>query len=170
MPFYWNRPDKTAEVIREGGWLCTRDRFMRDADGFYFFRGRDDDLVKISGQWVRPVEVQSCLSQYPGVRECAVLAVELPDRRMALKAFVVFNNSSFNPERLTRSLQEFVKKKLLPHKYPRIVQFMRELPKTGTGKIDRQALLKTDGDQVSRRRSNRTKGFCSRHTDSTARR
>jgi acetyl-CoA synthetase len=92
-PCYWNRPRKTAETIREGGWIYTGDRFVRDADGFYFFRGRSDDLVKISGQWVNPLEVQLCLAEHPSVQECAVVALELPDRRMTLKAFVVMKDA-----------------------------------------------------------------------------
>ena len=145
-PLYWNRPDKTAESIREGGWIYTGDRFSRDEDGFYFFRGRADDLVKISGQWVYPMEVELCLADYPNVRECAVLAVELPDRRMTLKAFVVLNDQACGAEATTRILQDYVKQKLLPHKYPRIIEFLDTLPKTGTGKIDRQALLKRTAD------------------------
>jgi acetyl-CoA synthetase len=146
-PLYWNRPDKTAETIREGGWICTGDRFLRDADGFYFFRGRADDLVKISGQWVYPMEVELCLSSHALVRECAVVAFELPDRRMTLKAFVVASGKIDDADLATRSLQDYVKHKLLPHKYPRSVEFLDVLPKTGTGKLDRQALLRqcTDG-------------------------
>jgi acetyl-CoA synthetase len=142
-PLYWNSPEQTARTVREGGWIFTGDRFIRDADGFYFFRGRADDLVKVSGQWVHPVEVQLCLAEHPSVRECAVLALELPDRRMTLKAFVVMNKRSFDPEDAGRMLQAYVKRKLLPYKYPRIIQFLPELPKTGTGKIDRQALLES---------------------------
>jgi acetyl-CoA synthetase len=145
-PIFWNQPQRTAQTISDGGWICTNDRFTRDEDGFYFFRGRTDDLVKISGQWVHPVEVQRCLTEHPLVRECAVLAVELPDRRMTLKAFVVINDSSFDQKATTLLLQNYVKHKLLPYKYPRIVEFMDELPKTGSGKIDRQALaLATPG-------------------------
>lgn len=142
-PFYWNRPDKTAETMRDEGWLCTGDRFTCDADGFYTFRGRADDLVKVSGQWVYPLEVERCLSDHPVVRECAVLAMELPDRRMTLKAFVVMNETSFDADATTRLLQDHVKQTLLPYKYPRIVEYCGELPKTGTGKIDRQALAKS---------------------------
>ena len=142
-PLYWNRPDKTAEGIRDGGWIYTGDRFARDADGFYFFRGRADELVKISGQWVYPTEVELCLAGHSAVRECAVVALELPDRRMTLKAFVVLNDTACDAEAATKTLQDYVKQKLLPYKYPRIIQFMDDLPKTGTGKIDRQALLKT---------------------------
>jgi acyl-coenzyme A synthetase/AMP-(fatty) acid ligase len=141
-PLYWNRPDKSAETIREGGWIYTGDRFVRDADGFHFFRGRADDLIKISGQWVYPLEVELCLADHPDIRECAVFAAELPDRRMTLKAVVVMNSRAADQRETTRRLQDYVKSKLLPYKYPREVIFIDELPKTGTGKIDRQALLR----------------------------
>jgi benzoate-CoA ligase family protein len=141
-PLYWNRPDKSAETIREEGWIYTGDRFVRDADGFHFFRGRADDLIKISGQWVYPLEVELCLAEHPDVRECAVFAAELPDRRMTLKAVVVMNRGAFDEGDAIRMLQDFVKAKLLPYKYPREIKFIDELPKTGTGKIDRQAVMK----------------------------
>jgi acetyl-CoA synthetase len=140
-PLYWNRPDKTAETMRAGGWIYTGDRFVRDADGFYFFRGRADDLVKVSGQWVYPLEVELCLAEHPLVRECVVMAMELPDRRTTLKAFVVLNRQDLDPDESTRTLQDYVKQVLLPYKYPRIIDYLDELPKTGTGKIDRQSLL-----------------------------
>jgi benzoate-CoA ligase family protein len=141
-PQYWNRPDKTAETIREGGWIYTGDRFVRDRDGFFFFRGRADDMIKISGQWVYPLEVELCLADHPDVLECAVFPVELPDRRMTLKAAVVMKRGGFAPTDVTKLLQDFVKAKLVPYKYPREITFLDELPKTGTGKIDRQGLLK----------------------------
>jgi benzoate-CoA ligase family protein len=141
-PLYWNRPDKSAETIREQGWIYTGDRFVRDSDGFHFFRGRADDLIKISGQWVYPLEVELCLAEHPDVRECAVFAAELPDRRMTLKAVVVMNATAFDATDATKMLQDFVKAKLLPYKYPREIRFIDELPKTGTGKIDRQAVIK----------------------------
>src|SRR4051794_30060911 len=141
-PLYWNRPDKSAETIREGGWIYTGDRFVRDADGFHFFRGRADDLIKISGQWVYPLEVELCLADHPDIRECAVFAADLPHRRMTLKAVVVMNSRAADQSEATRRLQDYVKGKLLPYKYPREVIFIDELPKTGTGKIDRQALLR----------------------------
>ena len=141
-PLYWNRPDKSAETIREEGWIYTGDRFVRDVDGFYFFRGRADDLIKISGQWVYPLEVELCLAEHPDVRECAVFAAELPDRRMTLKAVVVMNDGTSDESSMTKALQDFVKAKLLPYKYPREIKFAGELPKTGTGKIDRQAVMR----------------------------
>lgn len=145
MPQYWNRPDKTAETIREGGWIYTGDRFLLDSDGFYFFRGRADDLIKVSGQWVYPLEVELCLADHPDVLECAVFGVELPDRRMTLRAAVVMRDRGFMPDTTTVVLQNFVKQKLVPYKYPREIRYLDELPKTGTGKIDRQALLKALG-------------------------
>ena len=123
----------------------TGDRFLLDKDGFYFFRGRADDLIKVSGQWVYPLEVELCLADHPGVLECAVFGVELPDRRMTLKAVVVMKDRAFEVEGTTAALQDFVKRKLVPYKYPREIRFLDELPKTGTGKIDRQALLKVLG-------------------------
>jgi acetyl-CoA synthetase len=142
-PCYWNRPDKTAETMREAGWIYTGDRFARDAEGFHFFRGRADDLVKISGQWVYPLEVELCLADHPMVRECAVLAINGVDGLTTLKAFVVLNIGSTGSEETTLQLQNYVKGRLLPHKYPRIVTYVSELPKTGSGKIDRQSLLKS---------------------------
>jgi benzoate-CoA ligase family protein len=141
-PLYWNRPDKSAETIRGEGWIYTGDRFVRDADGFYFFRGRADDLIKISGQWVYPLEVELCLAEHPDVRECAVFAAELADRRMTLKAVVVMNSATGDEGNTAKTLQDFVKARLLPYKYPREIKFADELPKTGTGKIDRQAVMR----------------------------
>ena len=140
-PGYWNRPDKTAETMRAEGWIYTGDRFLRDADGFHFFRGRADDLVKVSGQWVYPLEVELCLADHPAVRECAVLAVKQESELTALKAFVVLNDKAAASDGTTRALQDYVKGRLLPYKYPRLVAYLEDLPKTGTGKIDRQALL-----------------------------
>jgi acetyl-CoA synthetase len=144
-PCYWNRPDKTAETMRAEGWIYTGDRFVRDADGFHFFRGRADDLVKVSGQWVYPLEVELCLAGHPAVRECAVMAVAQADGLTTLKAFVVLAGDAAGTDAVTRDLQDFVKGKLLPYKYPRLVAYLAELPKTGTGKIDRQALLERSG-------------------------
>jgi benzoate-CoA ligase family protein len=141
-PAYWNRPDKTAETMREDGWIYTGDRFVRDGDGFYFFRGRADDLVKISGQWVYPLEVELCLLGHPDVLECAVFALELPDRRMTLKAATVMKAEVFDPAATTSALQDYVKARLLPYKYPREIDYYNDLPKTGTGKLDRQALIR----------------------------
>ncbi|MFN0038678.1 MAG: benzoate-CoA ligase family protein [Burkholderiales bacterium] len=139
-PCYWNRLDKTAETMREG-WIYTGDRFRRDADGFYFFEGRVDDLIKVSGQWIHPLEVERCLAEHPSVQECAVLGMEEENRLMTLAAFVVLKPGAARPDAATtRQLQDFVKSRLTPYKYPRRVQYLTALPKTGTDKIDRAKL------------------------------
>jgi len=122
------------------GWIYTGDRFRRDADGFHFFEGRADDLVKVSGQWVLPIEVERCLAESPLVRECVVLAAEDGNRLTTLAAFVALHDTALAGDATTAALQRFVKSRLLPYKYPREIVYLPELPKTGTGKIDRQAL------------------------------
>lgn len=136
---YWGRPDKTAETMR-GEWLYTGDRFVRDEDGFYFFKGRADDLVKVSGQWVYPLEVELALAEHPSVHECCVQALPMADQRMTLHAWVVPAAGAQPGDELVKKLQDYVKSVLLPYKYPRRIEFLESLPKTGTGKIDRQAL------------------------------
>jgi benzoate-CoA ligase family protein len=138
-PMYWNRPDKTQETMR-GGWIWTGDRFHEDEDGDFYFEGRADDLIKVSGQWIHPLEVERCLAEHPAVAECAVLGVEDANRLMSLKAWVALRPGIAACADTTRSLQDFVKQRLLPYKYPRAVEYLEALPKTGTGKIDRQAL------------------------------
>ena len=113
---------------------------VEDADGFFTFVGRVDDLIKVSGQWIYPLEIELCLSEHPAVRECAVLGIELADRRMTTKAFVALRDGYAPDDGLTKELQSHVKAQLLPHKYPRLVAYVPDLPKTGTGKIDRQKL------------------------------
>ncbi len=140
---YWNRPDKTEETM-SGGWIETGDRFVRDPDGFHFFRGRADDLVKVSGQWVYPLEIELALNEHPLVHESCVLAVPLPDQRMTIKAWVVPVAGTQITNDLVAELQAHTKTGLLPHKYPREVLFLDALPKTGTGKIDRQAVSRVE--------------------------
>jgi benzoate-CoA ligase family protein len=139
-PCYWNGPDKTEETMR-GDWIHTGDRFVC-RDGHYYFQGRADDLVKISGQWVWPLEVERCLAEHPYVHECAVIAHPLPDRRMTLRAFVALRPGHRSGDVETRLLQDHVRERLMPYKYPRLVDYLPEMPKTGTGKIDRQALMR----------------------------
>ena len=122
------------------GWIYTGDRFRLDEEGFYFFEGRVDDLVKVSGQWVYPLEVERCLAEHPSVRECAVLGIEEENRLMTLAAFVVLREGIARDEATTRTLQEFVKSQLTSYKYPRRFYYLAALQKTGTDKIDRQGL------------------------------
>ncbi len=110
-PMYWNRPDKTQETMR-GGWIWTGDRFHEDDDGYYYFEGRADDLIKVSGQWIHPLEVERCLAEHPAVGECAVLGVEDANRLMSLKAWVALRPGNIVDADTTRALQEFVKQRL----------------------------------------------------------
>nr|WP_262974990.1 benzoate-CoA ligase family protein [Lutimaribacter pacificus] len=139
-PTYWNRPDKTRDTMR-GDWIYTGDRFVEE-DGFYYFRGRSDDLVKVSGQWVWPLEVERCLNEHPDIHECVVLAEQLEDKRTALRAVVSLVPGVAADEAETKKLRDFVKVHLTPFKSPRLFDYVAELPKTGTGKIDRQALVR----------------------------
>ena len=125
------------------GWIYTGDRFI-ERDGYYYFQGRADDLIKVSGQWVWPLEIERCLNEHDDVTECAVLAHQLSDSRMTLRAVVVLRDGGAGDDATTKRLQDYVRGELMPFKYPRIVEFRTSLPKTGTGKIDRQALQKTE--------------------------
>lgn len=137
-PGYWNRPDKTRNTMR-GEWIYTGDRFV-ERDGYFYFQGRADDLIKVSGQWVWPLEVERCLAEHPQVHECAVLAYQMDDKRMALRAVVCPSDHTTAGSALTETLRAFVKDRLTPFKSPRLFEYVPDLPKTGTGKIDRQAL------------------------------
>ncbi|MDW3206947.1 MAG: benzoate-CoA ligase family protein [Alphaproteobacteria bacterium] len=137
-PCYWNRPDKTAETMR-GGWIWTGDRFTVDEDGFHFFRGRADDLIKVSGQWVYPLEVELCLIEHPKVLECAVMGLPMADGRTTLAAVIAPMPGVDGGDALGEELKAYVKSELLPYKYPRQIRYLDSLPKTGTDKIDRQA-------------------------------
>lgn len=136
---YWNRPDATAKAMR-GDWLWTGDRFVSDEEGFFYFRGREDDLVKVSGEWVYPLEIELALNEHPEVQESCVQAITLSDGRTTIGAWVVPVGTP-DPALATR-LKEYAKAQLLPFKYPREVKFLDALPKAGVGKIDRQALLR----------------------------
>jgi len=138
-PCYWNKADKTAETMRDG-WIYTGDRFETDDDGYYYFRGRADDLIKVSGQWVYPLEIELCLADHPAVKECAVLGVELSDKLMTTRAFIATAEGHAPGDALTQELKGYAQSNLLPHKYARTVVYLDALPKTGSGKIDRQAL------------------------------
>jgi len=136
---YWNRPEATKDTMRED-WIYTGDRFRLDEDGFYYFLGRADALIKVSGQWIYPLEIEHCLGDHPDIVDCAVLGVVKADGLMTTKAFVELHPGTEAGSDLTKDLQSFVKAKLLPYKYPREIEYLAELPKTGTGKVDRHQL------------------------------
>ncbi len=137
---YHRRPAETARTMFAPGWLRTGDSYRRDPDGRYWHVGRSDDLMKVSGQYVSPVEVESVLAAHPSVVEAAVVGQVDADGLTKTRAFVVLAAGAQPSERLARELQDFVKAKTAPHKYPRRVDFVDELPKTATGKIRRHLL------------------------------
>jgi benzoate-CoA ligase len=130
---YWNNRAKTRDTF-QGEWTKSGDKYICDAQGYYTYSGRNDDMLKVSGIYVSPFEVEGTLLQHPAVLESAVIGVNDHEGLVKTKAFVVLKP---NQQVSERELQEFVKDKLAPFKYPRIIEFVSELPKTATGKIQR---------------------------------
>jgi len=130
---YWGNLEKSRETF-QGGWTKSGDKYVRDADGYYTYSGRSDDMLKVSGIWVSPFEVEATLMQHPAVLECAVIGSEDDAGLTKTKAFVVVKPGATTNE---ADLKAFVKEKLAPYKYPRSIEFVDELPKTATGKIQR---------------------------------
>ena len=133
---YWNQPEKTASTIRDG-WLRTGDKYTQDEDGFYWYAGRGDDMLKVGGLWVSPVEVEAALVAHDLVQECAVVGCEDRDGLTKPYAFVVLRADAARTPTLAGDLQQFVRSKLAEYKRPRWVEFRDELPKTATGKMQR---------------------------------
>ena len=133
---YWSQREKSLDTFH-GPWTRTGDKYVVDEEGYYHYCGRTDDMLKVSGQWVSPFEVESALLGHEAVLEAAVVAAEDERGLVKPKAFVVVREGvEANPE-LAAVLQEFVKDRLAPFKYPRWIAFATELPKTATGKIQR---------------------------------
>lgn len=133
---YWNNRDKTRQCFL-GDWLKSGDKYTCDVDGYYTYAGRSDDMIKVSGQYVSPVEVENVLVQHEAVLEAAVIGVPDHDGLVKTKAYVVLR-PGFEPDAQTgAALQSYVKQHLAPFKYPRQINFTEELPKTATGKIQR---------------------------------
>ena len=135
---YWQAHEKSKEVLR-GDWVVTGDHMRRDEGGLFWYEGRTDDMLKVSGIFVSPYEVENCLLQHPRVAECAVIGYKDRDGLVKPKAFVVPRDGDGDLA-LARELQEFVKTRLAPFKYPRAVEFASALPKNDRGKIDRRRL------------------------------
>jgi benzoate-CoA ligase family protein len=134
--FYWRRRAATKHAFR-GEWVFTGDRYSVDADGYFTHHGRSDDLLRVSGHWVSPLEVESVLLRHAAVRECAVVARADGDGLIKPCAYVVCAEGATAAAALADELKAFVKDSLAPYKYPRWVEFIPELPKTSTGKIQR---------------------------------
>ncbi len=134
--YYWNKHEKTKDVIN-GHWIHTGDKYYQDAEGYYWYCGRADDMLKVSGQWVSPVEVEGALIAHPAVLEVAVVGDMDADQLVKPRAYIILNQGYEPSEALANELKAFVKERLVPFKYPRWIEFVSELPKTATGKIQR---------------------------------
>jgi len=136
MAFYWNQHEKTKASLF-GEWIQTGDKYFQDEDGDFWYCGRSDDMLKVGGIWVSPVEVESTLAMHPAVLEAAVVGQEDADKLVKPKAYVVLKDALTASPDLEEDLRNFVKGKIAPYKHPRWVEFVSELPKTATGKIQR---------------------------------
>jgi len=135
-PYYWNKHDQTKRTM-QGEWLKTGDTYYCDGEGYYWYCGRSDDMMKVGGLWVSPIEIENTLMEHPAVLESGVIGDTDADGLLKPKAFVLLK-SEFKPSpELRLELQNHVKSKLAPYKYPRWVEFVDDLPKTVTGKIQR---------------------------------
>jgi len=137
--YYWNKPEKTAETMVDG-WLNTGDTYRQDEDGYFIYDGRSDDMLKVGGIWCSPVEVENCLIAHPAVLEAAVVGHADENALLKPKAFVVLKEAGGGSPALTNELMALCKTTLAPYKYPRWVEYVEELPKTATGKIQRYKL------------------------------
>jgi acetyl-CoA synthetase len=133
---YWN-DEAGARELRHGDWVCTGDLARRDQDGYFWFEGRSNDMIKSSGYRIGPFEVESCILKHPGVAEAAVVGKPDSLKGEIVKAFVVLKSPAAASEALKGEIAELVKRDLGRHQYPREVEFIDELPKTQTGKIQR---------------------------------
>lgn len=143
---YWNKRNKSLDTF-QGHWTRTGDKYYLDDDGYYHYCGRTDDMFKASGQWVSPFEVESALMAHDKVLEAAVIPFDAGNNLLKPKAFVVVKKQSDANDALAEELQGFVKARIAAVKYPRVIEFVEELPKTATGKIQRFKLRQLEAEQ-----------------------
>jgi benzoate-CoA ligase family protein len=135
-PYYWNKHEQTKRMM-QGEWLKTGDTYYCDTEGYYWYCGRSDDMLKVGGLWVSPIEIENTLMEHPSVLEAAVTGHQDADGLIKPKAYVLLKSEFSGSDQLKTELQNYVKNKLAPYKYPRWVEFVDDLPKTVTGKIQR---------------------------------
>ena len=136
---YYQDPERTKEAWHDG-WYHTGDTVWQDEDGYFWYVGRTDDVIKASGYRIGPFEIESVLMEHPAVLECAVTGAPYPIRGTVVKATIVLMKGYQPTPELTKELQDYVKHQTAPYKYPRIVEYVEELPKTISGKIRRVAI------------------------------
>jgi benzoate-CoA ligase len=140
---YWTNREKSRATF-QGEWLKSGDKYSMDAEGYLTYAGRSDDMLKVSGQYVSPIEVESALAAHPAVLECAVVGKTDAHGLVKTAAYVVLVQGQQPGDSLADELKAFVKSRLAPHKYPRDLVFVPDLPKTATGKIQRFRLRNAD--------------------------
>jgi acyl-coenzyme A synthetase/AMP-(fatty) acid ligase len=143
MREYWRKPERTAEVFR-GAWYWSGDVLARDAEGRFWFKGRNDDVIKAAGYRISPFEVESCLVRHPAVAEAAVVEAHDPQRGKVVKAFVVLRPEAVAGDELRADVQAFVRRRMAGYKCPRKIEFVAALPKTTSGKVKRRELREAD--------------------------
>ena len=141
-PFYWRQRERSRRTM-QGEWTATGDRYRMDEDGFYWYEGRADDMLKVGGEWVSPVEIENALMEHPAVREAAVVGVPV-EGVMRIRAVIITVSRQTPETSLKAELQEWCKTRLQRFQYPHIIDFVDELPKTATGKIQRFRLREAD--------------------------
>lgn len=139
--YYHLEHEKTKRTFLGNDWINTNDLFREDENGNFWYEGRADNLIKVSGVYVSPLEIEKCLETHPAVMETVVLGIRDQDGLTKTTAFIVLNQGYDATERMAEKLKEFCRQKMAPFKSPRTVEFMKELPKTGQGKIDKRSLL-----------------------------
>ncbi len=136
---YWNRHQRSREVF-QGEWFNTGDLFYKDADGYLWYQGREDDMLKVSGQWVSPMEIEDVLMRHKAVREVGIIGAPDAQGLVRVKAFIVLNDGFQPSPQLEKELADFVHDRIAHFKTPRWVQFVKEMPRTTTGKLQRHKL------------------------------
>ncbi|HLW53196.1 MAG TPA: benzoate-CoA ligase family protein [Candidatus Angelobacter sp.] len=136
---YWNQHEKTKETI-QGHWLRTGDKYYRDHDGYFWYVGRSDDMIKVKGMWVSPIEIEAALIEHPAVQEAAVVGFADQNQLIKPAAFVVLKAGQENSTSTGDAIRNYLSSRLAAHKCPQRIDFVPELPKTATGKIQRYKL------------------------------
>ncbi len=136
---YWSAHEKSKETFA-GDWCTTGDQFHVDNEGYYWCHGRTDEMLKVSGVFVAPAEIENCLLQHQAVVECAVIGHDAGDGLVKPKAYIVLREGHGPSDELAAEIKQFVKSQIAVYKYPRWIEFLASLPKNDRGKIDRMKL------------------------------
>ncbi|GHO49588.1 benzoate-CoA ligase family protein [Ktedonospora formicarum] len=144
---YWNKHEKTLDTMR-GRWIATGDTYTQDADGYYWYGGRVDDMLKVNGLWVSPAEVEGALMAHPAVLQAAIVGAADQDELIKPRAYIVLQSDHEPSETLVNELKTFVKARLASFKAPQWIEFVSELPMTATGKIQRFVLREASRPQM----------------------